>query len=61
MLFRETVAVYCENHTEHTDTLCEQNAGFYPVKVGTDWSLLYLQQPAIGPYLKSVKFSPYRH
>jgi hypothetical protein len=28
MLFRETVAVYCENHTEHTDTLCGQNAGF---------------------------------
>jgi hypothetical protein len=26
MLFRETVAVYCENHTEHTDTLCAQNA-----------------------------------
>jgi hypothetical protein len=23
MLFRETVAVYCENHTEHTDTFCE--------------------------------------
>jgi hypothetical protein len=22
MLFRETVAVYCENHTEHTNTLC---------------------------------------
>jgi hypothetical protein len=22
ILFRETVAVYCENHTEHTDTLC---------------------------------------
>jgi hypothetical protein len=29
MLFRETVAVYCENHTEHTDTLCGQNAEFY--------------------------------
>jgi hypothetical protein len=28
MLFRETVAVYCENHTEHTNTLCEQNAEF---------------------------------
>jgi hypothetical protein len=28
MLFRETVAVCCENHTEHTDTLCGQNAGF---------------------------------
>jgi hypothetical protein len=26
MLFREEVAVYCENHTEHTDTLCGQNA-----------------------------------
>jgi hypothetical protein len=22
MLFGKTVAVYCENHTEHTDTLC---------------------------------------
>jgi hypothetical protein len=22
MLFRETVAVYCDNHTGHTDTLC---------------------------------------
>jgi hypothetical protein len=26
MLFRETVAVYCENHTEHTNTLCGQIA-----------------------------------
>jgi hypothetical protein len=26
MLFGETVAVYCENHMEHTDTLCGQNA-----------------------------------
>jgi hypothetical protein len=25
-LFRETVAVYCENHMEHTNTLCGQNA-----------------------------------
>jgi hypothetical protein len=28
MLFGETVAVYCENHTEHTDTLCGQNAEY---------------------------------
>jgi hypothetical protein len=28
MLFRETVAVYCKNHTEHTDTLWEQNEEF---------------------------------
>jgi hypothetical protein len=26
MLFGETVDVYCENCTEHTDTLCGQNA-----------------------------------
>jgi hypothetical protein len=32
MLFRETVAVYCENHMEHTDTLCGQNAEFWYVK-----------------------------
>jgi hypothetical protein len=34
MLFRETVAVYCESHTEHTDKLCRQNARFYSVKAG---------------------------
>jgi hypothetical protein len=28
MLFGETVAVYCENHTEHTDTLYGQNSEF---------------------------------
>jgi hypothetical protein len=28
MLFGETVAVYCENRMEHTDTLCGQNVGF---------------------------------
>jgi hypothetical protein len=28
MLFRETVAVYSENHTEHTNTLCGQNAEY---------------------------------
>jgi hypothetical protein len=34
MLFRETVAVYCENYTEHTDmsTLCGQNTDFGMLK-----------------------------
>jgi hypothetical protein len=32
MLYGETVAVYCENHTEHTDTLCGQNVEFWCVK-----------------------------
>jgi hypothetical protein len=35
MLFRETVAVYCENHMEHTDTLCGQNAESYYEAGGT--------------------------
>jgi hypothetical protein len=34
MLFRETVALYSENHTEHTNTLCGQNAEFQFVKAG---------------------------
>jgi hypothetical protein len=28
MLFREIIAVYCENRTEHINTLCGQNAEF---------------------------------
>jgi hypothetical protein len=31
-LFREIIAVYCENHREHTNTLCEQNAGLLVLK-----------------------------
>jgi hypothetical protein len=34
MLFRETVAVYCENRTEHTNAFCGQNAEFWYVKRG---------------------------
>jgi translation initiation factor IF-1 len=34
MLFRETVAVYCENHTEHTNTLCGHNAEYRRFKTG---------------------------
>jgi hypothetical protein len=30
MLFTETVAVYCENHAEHTNTLCEQKTQSVP-------------------------------
>jgi hypothetical protein len=38
MLFRETVGVYCENHTGHTDTLCGQNTEFQYVKEGGTYS-----------------------
>jgi hypothetical protein len=34
VLFRETVAVYCENHMEHINTLCEQNGDLFNVKAG---------------------------
>jgi hypothetical protein len=34
MLFRETVAVYCENHTEHTNTLYRQNAENLYIEAG---------------------------
>jgi type IV secretory pathway TrbD component len=29
MLFSDTVAVYCENHMEHTNALCGQNAELF--------------------------------
>jgi hypothetical protein len=38
MLFRKTVAVYCENHTEHTNTLRGQNVEFWYVKAGGTYS-----------------------
>jgi hypothetical protein len=34
MLCGERVVAYCENHKEHTDTLCGQNAEFWYVKAG---------------------------
>jgi hypothetical protein len=34
MLFREELAVYCENHMEHINTLCGQNAEFWYVRSG---------------------------
>jgi hypothetical protein len=32
MLFGETVAVYCENRTERSDTLCRHNVEFVPYR-----------------------------
>jgi hypothetical protein len=50
MLFGETVAVYCENHTEHTNTLCGQNAGFLCVTAGGTYSHHY----ALNAYILYV-------
>jgi hypothetical protein len=40
MLFRETNAVYCENHTKHinTRTFYEQNSQFQYAKAGSTYS-----------------------
>jgi hypothetical protein len=38
MLFREIVAVYCDNHMKHTNTLCGQNVEFLCVKAGGTYS-----------------------
>jgi hypothetical protein len=43
MLFRETTAVYCENHTKDTNTLCEQNAEFYNVKTSGHGLKIYIE------------------
>jgi hypothetical protein len=34
MLPRKSVAVYCENHKEYINKLCEHNAEFCYVKIG---------------------------
>jgi hypothetical protein len=43
MLFRETVAVYCENHMERMNALCGQNAECWYVntcgKYNNHWAL----------------------
>jgi hypothetical protein len=38
MVFGETVAVYCENHTEHINTFCRQNAEIWYIKAGGTYS-----------------------
>jgi hypothetical protein len=38
MLFGETVAVYCENHTKYTDKFCGQNSEFVYFKAGDTYS-----------------------
>jgi hypothetical protein len=38
MLFREIVTVYCDNNTEHTNTLRGQNSESQYVKAGGSYS-----------------------
>jgi hypothetical protein len=45
MLFREIIAVYCENHTEHINTLRGQNAEFSSCLTGNTLRLHNKAQP----------------
>jgi hypothetical protein len=47
MLFRETVAALCENHTKHTNTHCGQNAWFWYVKVGGTYSSHWVSKGSV--------------
>jgi hypothetical protein len=56
MLFRETAAVCCKNHTEHTDALCGQNAEFILsrcmcVTIDGVWISEWIYWPLIRTYI----------
>jgi hypothetical protein len=58
MLFGETVAVYCENHTEHINTLCEHFSSYL---TGNTLRLRYEAQPvnAVSGNSHCLLWEPY--
>jgi hypothetical protein len=69
MLLGEIIAVYCENHAEHINTLCGQIAEFLNVRArrtriaqsvfqrATHWTA-GVRFPALGPNQPSVQWVP---
>jgi hypothetical protein len=52
MLFRETVAVYCENHTEHTNTVWAEYRDFiYKNSVRTSQETHYISATKAQPLM----------
>jgi len=52
MLYRKIIAVCCQIHTNHINTLCEQNVEFVNVKPGgtySDHRVLKFQISVIKP------------
>jgi hypothetical protein len=47
MLFGETVAVYCENHTEHTDTVLTSQETHYVSATETNRLMLFGETVAL--------------
>jgi hypothetical protein len=58
MLFGETVAVYCENHTEHTNTLCGQNAEFLMLKYAEYVLITVFWRIKLNPMERTITKSP---
>jgi hypothetical protein len=60
MLFRETVAVYCENHTEHTDTVRTSQETHYVSATEPNRLILFGKTAAVycEPY-ETHRYSPY--
>jgi hypothetical protein len=60
MLFGETVAVYCENHTEHTDTVRTSQETHFVSATEPNRLMLFGKTVAVycEPYEKH-KYSPY--
>jgi hypothetical protein len=60
MLFREITAVYCENHTERTNTLCRQNAEFLYIKACGTYSY-HCDQDVLSHQVLLLSHSPCGH
>jgi hydroxyacyl-ACP dehydratase HTD2-like protein with hotdog domain len=53
MLFEETVAVYCENYMEHTNTLCGQKTQSVPHVSATKPNRLMLFRETVAVYCEN--------
>jgi hypothetical protein len=58
MLFGGAVAVYCENHTIHTNTLYGQNAEFLDVKGGGTGFSMWEYLPSVSREIRVVFLIP---
>jgi hypothetical protein len=47
MLFGETVAIYCENHTEHTDTFRTSQETHYVTATKSNQLMLFVEIVAV--------------
>jgi hypothetical protein len=64
MLFSETVAVYCENHTEHTNVFCARSRHDFPRGGrgrgggGSARKFVYAGRLNVKPFKKVIRVCP---